>query len=549
MKISVRARAIASLAVVTAFLPGPRWAGAEPASVTGQWEATVLVSGVEVPFRFEIATAGGVLAGSFFNGERRITSTASRVEGDRLHFAFDQYAAALDAAITDGKLVGEYRRGVRAAYPFKATRATATPTSRVVAGAPPLDGTWIVPATGSKGETAWRFVARQEDGVVSASILRVDGDTGTLTGWYRDGRYVLSHFSGARPLLLEVMPRPDGSLILRQNGKSELTAVRDGDVRASAIGLPTDPSRHTTVVDPSEPFRFSFPDLSGRVVSNTDAQFAGKVVLVNISGSWCPNCHDEAPFLALLYDRYHRRGLEIVTLSFEEQEQLADPARLRAFIDSYGLKHTFVLAGTPDQLNEKVPQAVNLNAFPTTFILGRDGRVRRVHAGFPGPGSGPFYRDAQHELSSQIERLLDERQGTRPRADVTAVPLPGDVTPGSSAKLTLRVHLPGGIHVQSDKPRDPSLIATALALTLPGGVTVDRIVFPPAAEFAQVGQAKPLLVFGGDFPVDVYLVVSADAAAGEAKIPAVLRYQACNDRVCFPPARATAEWALTIRDR
>jgi hypothetical protein len=120
MKISVRVKAIVSLAVVTAFLPGPRWAGAEPASVTGQWEATVLVNGVEVPCRFEIATAGGVLAGSFFNGDRRITSTASRLEGDRLHFAFDQYAAELDAAIDDGKLVGEYRRGVRVAYPFKA---------------------------------------------------------------------------------------------------------------------------------------------------------------------------------------------------------------------------------------------------------------------------------------------------------------------------------------------------------------------------------------------------------------------------------------------
>jgi hypothetical protein len=115
MKIRVRTRAIASLAVVTALLAVPRSAHAELAPVNGQWEATVLVNGVEVPFRFEIATAGGVLAGSFFNGKRRITSTASRVEGDRLHFAFDQYAAELDAALDDGKLVGEYRRRVRVA--------------------------------------------------------------------------------------------------------------------------------------------------------------------------------------------------------------------------------------------------------------------------------------------------------------------------------------------------------------------------------------------------------------------------------------------------
>jgi thiol-disulfide isomerase/thioredoxin len=79
------------------------------------------------------------------------------------------------------------------------------------------------------------------------------------------------------------------------------------------------------VSNPAEPFRFSFPDLNGRMVSNTDARFEGKVVLVNISGSWCPNCHDEAPFLAGLYEKYRSRGLEIVTLSFEEPEQLAKP--------------------------------------------------------------------------------------------------------------------------------------------------------------------------------------------------------------------------------
>ena len=135
----------------------------------------------------------------------------------------------------------------------------------------------------------------------------------------------------------------------------------------------------------------------------------------------------------------------------------------------------------------------------------------------------------------------------RPRAEVAADPPSMTATPGASVKLTLRVHLPEGIHVQADKPRDPSLIATTLALTLPAGVTVDRIVFPQPTEFVQAGQAKPLVVFGGDFFVEASLAVSSEAEVGEAKIPGVLRYQACNDRVCFPPARATAEWTLIIR--
>jgi thiol-disulfide isomerase/thioredoxin len=220
---------------------------------------------------------------------------------------------------------------------------------------------------------------------------------------------VLSHFSGARPLLLEVTPAADGTLTLKQNKQTELVAAREHADRAKAIGAPTDPALHTTVKDPAEPFAFSFPDINGQVVSNTDERFRGKVVLVNISGSWCPNCHDEAPFLASLYRKYRSKGLEIVTLSFEEADQLKDPTRLRAFNKTYGIEYTVLIPGEPDQLNEKVPQGVNLNAFPTTFVLGRDGRVRAVHAGFPSPGSGEYYVRAEKEMTEQVERLLAER--------------------------------------------------------------------------------------------------------------------------------------------
>jgi thiol-disulfide isomerase/thioredoxin len=323
---------------------------------------------------------------------------------------FDQYATKLRATLSSGQLSGEYQRA-RGPYQFRARRAATAPTA--ARNAPSIDGTWIVSAKSSKGESAWRFIARQTGTEVSATILRVDGDTGTLTGGYRDGKFVLSHFSGARPLLLEVTPAEDGTLTLKQNRQTELVAAREGAPRASAIGAPTDPSLHTTVKNAAERLRFSFPDLSGRIVSDTDPKFAGKVVLVNISGSWCPNCHDEAPFLASLYRKYRGKGLEIVTLSFEEADQLANPTRLRAFIDTYKIEYTVLLPGIPDQLEEKVPQAVNLNAFPTTFILGRDGRVRTVHAGFPSPGSGAYYTKAEHDITEHIERLLAERPATR----------------------------------------------------------------------------------------------------------------------------------------
>jgi thiol-disulfide isomerase/thioredoxin len=377
-------------------------------SLAGRWDATVTVNGVEIPFRFELTGDGANVKGSFFNGDERLTSTGGRFENGALALSWDYFASRLEATLKDGALDGRYiqaRRSERANYDFHARRYQAR---RESANAPSIAGLWTIPNDSAKGERAWRFIVHQSGPDVSATILRVDGDTGALTGSYRDGKFRISHFSGVRPLLLELTPAEGGSLDILQNGSKKMTAVRAEQAHAKGVPDPADPTRHTSVKDPSEPFRFSFPDLDGRMVSNTDARFRGKVVLVNITGSWCPNCHDEAPFLAELYRRYRDQGLEIVALSFEEADQLSNPTRLRAFIKKYGIEYTVLLGGEPSEANDKLTQAVNWNSWPTTFFLGRDGRVRSVHAGFPSSASGELYVQAKEEFTSGVERLLRE---------------------------------------------------------------------------------------------------------------------------------------------
>jgi thiol-disulfide isomerase/thioredoxin len=127
-----------------------------------------------------------------------------------------------------------------------------------------------------------------------------------------------------------ITPQSDGTLAVELGGQhheGSMIAYRPEEARAKGLPEPTDADHHTGVKDPSQPFVFSFPDLNGNIVSNTDARFRNKVVLINITGSWCPNCHDEAPFLSEVYRKYHGRGLEIVALSFEEAEQLQNPTR------------------------------------------------------------------------------------------------------------------------------------------------------------------------------------------------------------------------------
>jgi hypothetical protein len=140
-------------------------------------------------------------------------------------------------------------------------------------------------------------------------------------------------------------------------------------------------------------------------------------------------------------------------------------------------------------------------------------------------------------------------QGQKPQIELTPSPASATVAAGGKGRVSLRVKLPKDVHVQSDKPDDPSLIATVLTVTPAPGISVDRIVYPEAARFQQAGRGKPLAVFGPELVIDVHVSVSPGTPAGRVTLPAQLRYQACNEQVCFTPSRAPVAWAIDVASR
>jgi thiol-disulfide isomerase/thioredoxin len=375
-------------------------------SIAGRWDATIQINGVDTPFPLEISGSGTNVAASFFNGDDRYPSTQGRFENGKLVLNWDYYAATLDATL-EGQYAGTRR--MKGPFAIRATRAAVAKPATAPVVVPNIGGLWEIPNKSGKGELAWRFIVQQSGPKASATILRVDGDTGTISGAFQNGKFVLSHFDGARAHLLEITPAADGTLDILQDGKLKLTAYRPAAARAKGLPEPTDPDLHTTMKDPREPFRFSFPDLKGRLVSNVDPRFRGKVLVIEITGSWCPNCHDEAPFLAEMYHKYGHQDLEIVSLSFEETDQLKDPSRLRAFVKKYGLEFPVLLCGDPDEANSKLTQLVNWNTWPATLFVDRKGLVRGIHSGFPSAGSGELFRQAKDEFNVEVGRLLAEK--------------------------------------------------------------------------------------------------------------------------------------------
>jgi thiol-disulfide isomerase/thioredoxin len=344
---------------------------------------------------------------TFFDGPRPTNPSApAAVKDGKLHLTFPSFNAVLDATVKGDTLDGTYVVGKFSA-PIHAVKA---PSPTYSARAPSIAGQWIVPHPSAKGEQAWRLIVHQDGGHVQATILRVDGDTGTLDGGWRDGVFRISHFGDNRAAVLEIRPAPDHQLKLLltdddDDNHAELTAIRPAVAKAKGINT-ADPTHYTSVKDPNQPFAFAFPDLQGHVVSNTDPRFRGKVVVLDVMGSWCPNCHDEAPFLEQLYQKRHGQGLEIVALDFEKTNDEADMNRLKAFIARYHLTYTVLYAGLRQDVHQKLPQAANLAAWPTTFFVGRDGRVKATHVGFTSPGSGPVDVQTKAEVDQLVAKLL-----------------------------------------------------------------------------------------------------------------------------------------------
>jgi len=551
-------------------------------SLVGDWDASIVnLANAEVPFHFVIGGTPEQPTGTFVNGDERMPSTSGSFKDGQVVINFDQYGSRLVAHFNGDVLEGEYNRTTRgAAYPFKATRAAAKTKD---ANPPSIAGEWKIPTPNEKYETAWLFIVRQDGADVSAAIQRVDGDTGTLTGSFRDGKLLLSHFSGARPMRLEVTVKSDGSLDLLEDGTIAHAAFRASDSRAT--GEVKDPAQVTRAKDPGAAVVLQFPDLNGIPVSLSGARFRGKVVILSLTGSWCPNCHDEAPFFADLYRKYHDQGLEIVLLAFEEAGQLANPVRLKAFLKQYDITYPVLLVGEPKDLSAKLPQFEDLYAFPTSIYIGRDGRVRGTHAGFSGKATGALYTQTTAEITGTVERLLVEKApelletfdcsgaglvspacadltrsaprssaaaatgltspALRPRTPPQRVSVLATATRRSktSYDLVLSVQPHSGMHVYAPGAKGYNVVS----LTFPSvpGVTVKPARFAKPEDYYFAPTKEHVSVYQQTFDI----VASAVVPANTSTLDGTLTYQACDDRLCYTPQSLPVSFNLSSEAR
>ena len=377
----------------------------------GLWDATVSTpNGERVAFLLEISQKNGEISGSLLNGDERNESTNGTFHGDTLRLRFDYYDGDLVARYANQTLTGTFARQWRRETLTRDFTAKPHESTKDSAQFRNLLGEWVMSIEGTSNKSVLAFT--QADGKPRAVVLDVSGDWGTFTGHADEQGFVLSRFDGINARVIRGKATFDKlSGVIDRGLKSKpvnFTAERLNDLNRKSL---PDPAAQTRLRNDSKPFQFSFVDRDGKLVSSTDPRFTDRVIIVSITGSWCPNCHDEAPVLEDLYRRYRGQGLEVVALAFEYTgDAHRDAEQLNSFVRRHSLTFPVLLAGTTDDgdLARKLPQIENFGGYPTTLFLGRDGRVRRIHTGFDGKATGGRFVRLKAEIEEWVKALLGE---------------------------------------------------------------------------------------------------------------------------------------------
>ena len=394
-----------------------------PQPLSGRWRAWLTSPGGELPFGLELErTEADDYQAWIVNGPERIQVARVELDEGELLLSFEPYDSRILATWSgdDSRLEGVWTKtsglGSSSQLAFQA-RASASARFEPLnlpdgSAASNVAGRWEVDFR-SEDTPAVAVLEQSQDGTVSGTFLTATGDYRYLAGSIEGDRLRLSCFDGAHAFLFDARLLQDGTLAgdfwSRDSWHEEWTARRNPEA-----SLP-DAYAMTSWTDGQDLSQIVFPDLDGRQRSLADPEFQGKARIIEVFGSWCPNCNDAASFLVELDERYRDRGLSIVGLGFELSGEFErDAEQLRRYVEHHGIEFPVLLAGVAnkDEASRAFPALDRVRSFPTTIFMDAQGRVRAIHTGYSGPATGAAHEQLKARFEELIEELLGDA-GTR----------------------------------------------------------------------------------------------------------------------------------------
>ncbi|RDK85431.1 peroxiredoxin family protein [Marinirhabdus gelatinilytica] len=378
----------------------------------GEWRATMeTMDGKQLPFLFTF-TEGLTMTVS--NATEEVIFDDVTLREDSIIIAHPIYEGVFKGVFTPDSITGLFiKPSLNREMPFVMKQGRKERFAVSAAPKATVTGNWET--VFSPNKPADRYIAK---GIFEQKGHKVTGTFRTTTGDYRylDGAVEndtlrLSTFDGAHAFLFEAKVQGDslmaGVFYSGNHWKEPFTARKN-----DAYELPRADSL-TFLRDGYEKLEFTFPNTKGKEISLSDNRFKDKVVIVQVMGTWCPNCLDETRYLTEYYNDTKNENLEIVALAFEyaptKEKAMAAIYRLK---EKVGVPYPMLLAqyGSSDKgkANQKLPMLNHVLSYPTTIFIDKAGNVRKIHTGFNGPATGKNYDAFVKEFERYVEMLLEE---------------------------------------------------------------------------------------------------------------------------------------------
>jgi thiol-disulfide isomerase/thioredoxin len=387
-----------------------------PTVESGSWLMKMQLKGAVLPFSFELIEKEGDYSIKITNTDEEILLDEVSVYKDSIEFNMPVFESSFFLKVNSsdslsGVWVNYYKSddyiidvwAVRSDELRFADRSTADQK------APKLRSKYEVEFSPNEDD-AYPAIGLFElkDDLVSGTFATETGDYRYLEGRVAGDSLFLSTFDGSHAFYFSAAVKDstlEGVFLSGIHHKENWIAKYNPDFELR------DPDSLTTLID-SSAISFRLPNTDGELVSIDGPEYKGKVKIVQIMGSWCPNCLDESRYFNQLYDQYAADGLEIIGLAFERTRSEARAIQnLQKFVSKEGISYPVLLGGyNRDQQHPKdvFPMLDKIMSYPTTLFLDKQNQVRKIHTGFYGPGTGKYFDEYKSETQSFLELLLKE---------------------------------------------------------------------------------------------------------------------------------------------
>lgn len=376
----------------------------------GKWDASLQITQeTKLPFRMEVKKNKKEYTFSVHNADEKIVLTPPVSEQDSVTLSFPNFHSSLKFKVENKETLKGYwtnfNKGKNYKIPFSAAlnkdKKLPVPASNY-----DFTGRWkatFEPGTKDQYMAVGVFTSQKDK--IYGTFLTETGDYRFLEGRIENQSFTLSAFDGSHAFHFTGELKNNqiqGNFYSGKHFKTNWTAELDPNFTL------THPDSLTYVIK-KEPFAFKLKDLQGNDFVFPNDQFNNKVTIIQIMGTWCPNCMDETRYFKELYEKYHDQGLEIISVGYETPSNFAEQAeKIKLLKERHQLKFTFLVGGAANKglASEQFSMLNKIISYPTAIIIGRDGEVKKIHTGFNGPGTGQIYLDYVNETNAFIKELL-----------------------------------------------------------------------------------------------------------------------------------------------